>query len=217
MIARPVCRTKKIPNVENPFNTMPARKPASLITRHETKAEKQARIDRESAMKPARHLPVAAPAQLAGHPTAAAIWRRIVRMYLELEGEIMTRLDMDQLVDYCMLAEQVAELDHMRRAAYEAWLEISEHHKKLTKEDRIEEAIDYAVKLVYAFDAVVKLDGRADRKRALLHQMRQSLYLTPRARAGVAPAGKKEEEEPDELEQLLNEVTDSLNGEHGKQ
>jgi hypothetical protein len=40
---------------------------------------------------------------------------------------------------------------------------------------------------------VVKVDGRVDRKRALLLQLRQSLYLTPRSRAGVMPKSKSEE------------------------
>jgi len=59
---------------------------------------------------------------------------------------------------------------------------------------------------------VVKLDGRVDRKRSLLLQWRQSLYLTPRARAGAAPAKKEKEEAPDPLEMLLNDVSDFVNG-----
>jgi hypothetical protein len=60
---------------------------------------------------------------------------------------------------------------------------------------------------------IVKLDARVDRKRALLHQWRQSLYLTPRARAGVPAQVKEEEEAPDELELLLRDVSESLNSE----
>lgn len=51
-----------------------------------------------------------------------------------------------------------------------------------------------------------RLDARADRKRALLLQWRQSLYLTPRARAGAVAARKQPEQPVDELERLLNEV-----------
>lgn len=195
---------------------MPARKPKALITRHDTAAEAHARADRETALRPERSLPKAAPAQLNGHPAAQAVWRRLVRMYGELEGEIVTRLDGDLLVDYCLLAEQVLQLDTMRAAAYKAWLQLANRHEELSQDpNMIDEAILLAVKVVGAFDAVVKLDGRADRKRALLLQLRQSLYLTPRARAGVAPAKKDEPEPPDPMDALLGEVSDYVNGGQG--
>jgi hypothetical protein len=60
-------------------------------------------------------------------------------------------------------------------------------------------------------DALIKLDARVDRKRAHLHKLRESLYLTPRARAGVAPAAAQAEEPPDEMEQLLGEVVQFVN------
>jgi len=222
---------------------MPARKPRSLIVRHETAAEKQQRAERESALRPGRGLPMTPPARLAGHDVAAAAWRRLMRTWADVEGEIVTRLDMDLLIDYCMLLEQLGELDLMRKTTYQMWLEIGLAHDKATKQaaeakqsaeamaeegsdlaaeasihaEKLEEkAIKLALRAVDAFEGVVKLDGRADRKRALLLQWRQSLYLTPRSRAGVAPNAKEEEEPPDELEQLLNDVTDSLNKEHGK-
>jgi phage terminase small subunit len=194
---------------------MPARKPSSLIQRHETAAEKAERAARESALQPARRLPVRAPAQLHGHPLAEAAWRRLMRTYGELEAEIVTRLDQDLLVDYCLLAEQVIQIDKMRQAAYQIWLELSKEHERLVQEEKFDDAVLIGVKVVGAFDAIVKLDGRADRKRDLLFKLRQSLYLTPRARAGTAPKGKEEETPPDDLELLLNDVTDFVNREGG--
>jgi hypothetical protein len=44
---------------------------------------------------------------------------------------------------------------------------------------------------------------------------RQSLYLTPRARAATAPTKKEKEAPPDELETLLDDVSDFVNGEKG--
>jgi hypothetical protein len=41
------------------------------------------------------------------------------------------------------------------------------------------------------------------------------LYLTPRARAGVAPAAAQAEEPPDEMEQLLGEVVTFVNEDKG--
>lgn len=181
---------------------MPARKPKSLIVRHETAAEKSERESRETAMRPSRELPLNAPARLRGHEVAEATWRRLMREFVSLEGEIVTRLDFDLLLDYCILIEQLSELDAMRKAAYAKWLEITAQ----ATEDRLAEA----------YDAVVKLDSRADRKRALLLQWRQSLYLTPRARAGVAPVKKEIDEPKDELEMLLDDVSDFVNGGSGK-
>ncbi len=209
---------------------MPAPKPKSLITRHETKAEQAEREERESAVMPSRPLPKQAPAILKGQKVASETWRRLVRMYSELEAEIVSRLDMDLLVDYCMLTQQVAELDVMRQSAYSVWMRLSKKHEELAKEaktfaddgkrteakEKSELALEYATKVVGAFDAIVKLDARSERKRALLKQYRESLYMTPRARAGVAPKGKEpESEEDDPMDKLLNEVTDFVNGESG--
>ncbi|GAP11755.1 hypothetical protein BECAL_02948 [Bellilinea caldifistulae] len=178
---------------------MPVRKPRALIVRHETAAEKTERESREMAMRPNRDLPLSAPARLRGHEIAEATWRRLMREFMSLEGEIVTRLDFDLLVDYCILTEQVHELDAMRKAAYDRWVSL-----------QIEQASEET--LVEAYDVVVKLDSRTDRKRALLLQIRQSLYLTPRARAGVAPAKKEPDEPKDELEKLLDDVSDFVNG-----
>lgn len=191
---------------------MPVKKPRNLIVRHETKAEKLVREKRESALSSSRNLPAEAPSRLNEHPIAAAAWRRLMREYASIEGEIVTRLDMDILIDYCILIEQISELDLMRKVAYTLWLDFSKKHKDLKNQGEIDEAIAMAVNVVGAFDAIVKLDARADQKRKSLLQLRQSLYLTPRSRAGVAPKGKEEETPPDDLEQLLDEVTDFVNG-----
>jgi len=192
---------------------MPARKPSSLIQRHETAAEKAQRSERESQLRPERSLPMAAPARLDGHEIAQAAWRRMMRTYAGLEGEVVTRLDQELLLNYCMLVEQLAEIDTMRKTAYAAWLLLAKAHEKLVEAGQFDDAVLMAVQVVGAFDAVLRLDGRADRKRDLLHKYSQSLYLTPRARAGTAPAKKEQEPPPDELEQLLDDVTDFVNGE----
>lgn len=225
---------------------MPARKPSSLHTRHATAAEKAERNRAESSMTPDRPLPKTPPARLKGHPAAAAAWRQLMRTYGELQAEIVTRLDLDLLVDYCLLMEQIAELDLMRRTTYQQWLELGKAHDQartksrkaaqLAKEQQRsaaqsgadltgqieqslseadewgEKAVELAAKCLNAFDAVVKLDARADQKRKTLHQWRQSLYLTPRSRAGVAPPKKAEEQPLDPMDALLGEVIDFVNG-----
>ena len=233
---------------------MPARKPQGLKTRHDTKAEIGERVANEEAMQPDRELPMMAPARLREHQVAGEVWRRLMRGWSEIEATVVTRLDMDLLVDYCLLMEQVGELDLMRKTTYRMWLELGVAHDavirkaveaKETLDEQVEmvkktggelpekgpgslaevmkweeRAIALASKSLDAFDAVVKLDGRVDRKRSLLLQWRQSLYLTPRARAAVAPTKKEKPEEPDPLAMLLDDVSIYVNGsgepsEHG--
>jgi hypothetical protein len=193
----------------------PARKPAGLKTRHETAAEKQVSAQAEESMRPRRELPMDAPARLKDHKIAAATWREIMRNYAELEAVVVTRMDMDHLLDYCIMTEQVSELDTMRGVAYHIWLELNKKHEELNAENRFDDAVLMAISVVGAFDAIVKLDARSERKRALLKQYRESLYITPRARAGAAPAKKEKEIPPDEMEQLLDDVTDYVNGDQG--
>jgi phage terminase small subunit len=202
---------------------MPARKPAGLRNRAETKAETAARIANEASMEPERGLSVQAPARLKDHQVAQATWRRMMRTYGQLKATVVTRMDIDLLVDYCLLMEQLQELDRMRKVAYQLWLELGKRHDKILQESKQiedpssvetkeEEAIKLATKVIDAFYAVVKLDGRVDRKRDLLLKWRQSLYLTPRARSAAAPEKKEKPEPVDPLETLLDDVSDFVNG-----
>jgi phage terminase small subunit len=142
---------------------------------------------------------------------AAEAWRRVMREYRSLEGEIVTRLDLDLLLDYCVLAEQVHELDAMRATSREIYKNLSKLYNQFMKNGQETDAVMMANKVTGAFDAIVKLDGRVDRKRDLMFKMRQHLYLTPRSRAGVAPSQKEREKEVDPLEAFLNEVTEYVN------
>ncbi len=194
---------------------MPARKPKSLIVRHETAAEAADRARGEEALQPDRPLPVHPPSALKGMKTAEAVWRRLIRLYGEIDGTIVTRLDLDLLVDYCLLAEQVIELDRMRKAAMAIFEIFEKARDDAVSEDDPAKALILSGKVTTAFDAIVKLDGRVDRKRDLLFKLRQSLYLTPRARAGAAPKGKPPEEPIDPMEALLGEVTEFVNKDSG--
>lgn len=195
---------------------MPAAKPAALVNRHETKAEKMARESGENAMRPGRDLPHEAPAALKGHAVAAKVWRAMVRDFTSVEGEIVTRLDQALMVDYCILMEQTAELDKMRRSARQLWEQLQKTYNALEEQGLVAEALTVSEKITNALDLVIKLDGRVDRKRDLLHKLRQSLYLTPRARAGAAPKAKGPDEPVDELEKMLNDVSDYVNGDQGE-
>jgi phage terminase small subunit len=194
---------------------MPARKPAGLIQRHETAAELARRATNETVLRPGRALPAQAPAQLAGHKLAEIAWRRLMRIYGELDAEIVTRLDLDLLLDYCLLAEQVAELDAMRKSATEIWEQLDAQRLALIKANNLDEALKVSIRVTDTFDSILRIDGRVDRKRDLMFKLRQSLYLTPRARAGTAPSKKEKEEPPDEMERLLDDVNDFVNGDQG--
>lgn len=191
---------------------MAPRKPQSLITRHETAAEKAERARRESLTRPAKALPVQAPALLDGHEVAQAAWRRTLREFAAIDGEIVTRLDMGLLVDYCLALEQLAEVDVMRKTAFRVYEQVTALYDNFMTRGQDEQAANLIPKITLAFDSTVKLDGRADRKRDLIFRMRQNMYLTPRARAGVAPKAKEEPTPADEFEQMLNEINQGRTG-----
>jgi phage terminase small subunit len=157
---------------------MPAKKPIGLHDSAATKESRKSRQDGESALRPSRDLPLNPPRELES-TVARRVWRYLMKRYSEMEAEIVTSLDRDLLVDYCILAGQVFELDQLR-------------------------AISFIARDV---DTVIKIDARSERKRAHMQKLRESLYLTPRSRAGVAPE-KKVEEPEDALDELLNEFVD---------
>lgn len=191
---------------------MPAKKPISLHNGHATRGEKEARVAREEALSPDGDLPMRVPSRLFGHEVAAECWRRVMRAYSQVEATVVTQMDMDLLVDYCILTEQVAELDELRKASFASWKKLDDGWAKVEEELHGKELLQAVIAMQQAFNDVVKLDGRVDRKRSLLLQLRQSLYLTPRARAGVAPAKKEEAAPLDPMEQLLGQVTEFVNG-----
>ena len=190
---------------------MPAKKPISLHNGHATRGEKSARIAREEALAPENGLQMRVPSRLFGHEVAAECWRRAMKAYSQVEATVVTQMDMDLLVDYCILTEQVTELDELRKASFASWKKLNDGWAQVEKEVFGKDLLQAVIALNNAFTDVVKLDGRVDRKRALLLQWRQSLYLTPRARAGVAPAKKEKEEAPDPMDQLLGKVTEFVN------
>lgn len=154
-------------------------------------------------MKPGRSLP-AMPRSLKGHQVAQASWRRLMREFNSIDAVLVTRLDMDQLIDYCILEEQKTEIDLMRKAAYDSLIILIKARDDALAKGMVDEAGKLAGRVVDASDAVIQLDSRSDRKRDLLLKLRQSLYLTPRARAGTAPKGKEQEAPEDPFETLLN-------------
>ncbi len=191
---------------------MPARKPITLHRSHTGKAARAERLAAESALEPRTRLPMKPPTDLGGHPKAQVVWRRTLRMYAQVQTKIVNALDLGILVDYCLLLEELVDLEQLRIDAVHALTVVQANLRKLVscpkKKDPktvVAEQLAIAAKIDALMDAVARIDARSDRKRALIHTLRQSLYLTPRSRSGVSPAQKPKPEQ-DPMEQLLAEV-----------
>lgn len=185
---------------------MPAKKPSTLNVKNDTKKDRADRARSESAMTPKTELTLKPPVSLNGHKIAIATWKRIVGLYLEVEGKIATSFDTDVLVKYCILEEEVVELQDMRSTIKNEWEKNLKFVKKMKPNaETIKEYLGLWDLVNALFVRFQGMDARLDGKRKLLHALAQSLYLTPRSRAGVAPPTKPFEEPESEMEKLLNE------------
>lgn len=184
---------------------MPAKKPPSLIDRHDTKADRSARADAESAMTPKTELTLKPPAALTKHKPATAVWKRVVGLYHEVEGKIATAFDVDLLVKYCLLEEEVLELAEMRTEIKQQWKDQLKAAKKLKPTaENMKEYVQLWEIVNGLFGRFQGMDARLDGKRKLLHALSQSLYLTPRSRAGVAPPTKEPDAPLSPMEKTLS-------------
>jgi phage terminase small subunit len=190
--------------------TRPA-KPAGLVTRHLSTAEKSARYDNEAAFTPKNSLPMNPPARLKGHRVASTTYRRLMRVYAGLSTQIITGLDWVLLENFCLAFEELDQLKRMRKFTYDAYQEIEQAFDLARQDGETNLAVSLAKNLVRAYDAVLKVDARMDRNRTLLHQLGQSLYVTPRARAGTAPT-PKENDEVDPMEAEMRRARAILAG-----
>ena len=183
---------------------MPARKPLGLSNRHDTKADRSARTADESAMTPGTQLTVATPPRLRRHAHAAATWKRIVGLYGEIDATIATAFDQDLLTKYCLLDEEAIELEKMRRTTLSDW---EANQKKASKikptADNMKEWVQMWAVVNAMHQRFQGMDARLDGKRKLMHALEQSLYLTPRSRAGVAPNAKEPEEPQSDMEEMV--------------
>lgn len=170
---------------------MPAKKPASLSQRHDTKADRAARADAESAVRPRTVLSADPPAALHGRALASSTWRRLLELQAETKAAqdgapLITAFDADLLIKYCVLEEELVELAKLRaliQKEYESQLKTVQKMKpdKDTQKDYLH-LWDVVNALFARFQGV---DARLDGKRKLQVSIAQSMYLTPRARAGV--------------------------------
>ncbi len=176
---------------------MPAKKPNTLNSRHNTKADILARAAAESAMTPRTELTVELPRQLTGRDNAhaAKTWARTVALYAEVDGNIATAFDVDLLTKYCLLEQEVIELGEMRKTIKADWITQKKVVEKIKPNDKtLKEYVKLWEVVNGLFQRFQGIDARLDGKRKLLHSLAQSLYLTPRSRAGVDPKRKEPEQ-----------------------
>jgi hypothetical protein len=192
--------------IREEFLYMPARKPSSLITRAETKDKHNARTAGEAGLMPKTTITKAPPAGLKGHKFAGDVWRRLIGLYFETEGTIVTAFDADLLIKYCLAEEELQELFKLRGEIKKLWTRHSSILANMNpKNDALKDyfnALAQANALLQRFQG---MDARLDGKRKMVFALAQSMYLTPRSRAGVAPPEKPPEKPKSKMGGLLDE------------
>ena len=164
-----------------------------------------ARESSEANMMPVTQLSAKPPASLKGHKPAAATWRRIIRLYDETQGTIITAFDTDLLVEYCLAEEELLELLELRDEIKNLWISHLRVMAKINPKGEdlkaYYDALAQANALLQRFQG---MDARMDGKRKMIITMAQSLYLTPRSRAGVAPEEKPKGKPKSKMDELLD-------------
>jgi hypothetical protein len=188
---------------------MPARKSIALITAKESKENLERRAMLEASMTPREPLEVDPPARLKKHKTASEIWTRTIALYISIDGQIVTAFDRDLLIKYCLLEEELLWLEDRREKVDEEASAIEKMTKKRPGVKDSDERWKAYLGLLKQYSAVLArvqgYDARIDGKRKLSHQIAQSLYLTPRSRAGVAPPEKDLPKPKNPMEELLDD------------
>ena len=150
-------------------------------------------------MTPHTQLTADLPRQLTGRDNtiAAATWKRIVGLYTETDGQIATAFDVDLLIKYALLEQEVRQMAELRKIILADWETNQKAAKKIKPNSETLKDWVRMWEIVNAgFQRFQGIDARLDGKRKLLLALSQSLYLTPRSRAGVAPK-EREHEKPD--------------------
>jgi len=163
-------------------------KPTGLKTAQYTKAKKERMTQNENAMLPDTDLPMNAPSFFENKIIKAeTVYKRLMRLYNQLDAIIITALDRDLIVNYCKLIEEDSELILLRRQLLDMY---QDNPNSVSLSD------------------ILAIDARHDRKVSLINTFAHSLYLTPRARAGVVPDKKIIKKENDPFEDFLNDLED---------
>lgn len=188
---------------------MPAKKHSALSTRHDTAADRALRESAEKAMTPTKALRKVPPHALDGHEYAVKVWNRLRALYEKTEADLATPFDEDLLTIYCLeMEEAFVDLPKLKKtslASFDRLETIVEELSKPGKDINLEQLMDVIKEKTKLLKEIKGIDARLDVKRSHIHKMMQSLYLTPRTRAGVAPPAKPPEEDLSEMDKLLDD------------
>jgi len=183
---------------------MPAKKPNSINNKHQTKKESRARGDAESAMEPKTKLTITPPAALKGHKIASAEWVSLITLYNELDATIVTKLDERMVITYCKLIEEEFNLEAKVKKLDQAQKDMLANASRIKPNTENLKTWVGMWSQVNGLTANFKgMDARLDGKRKHRLSLEQSLYLTPRSRAGVAPPEKEKVPEKSKTESAL--------------
>jgi len=153
-------------------------------------------------MTPKTELPLKPPRSLNGHKAAKETWTRVVGIYNETEGRIATAFDLQLLLSYCLVVEEEEWLLKLRARVEKVQLSIEKKLARIRTDD-----LDTLYKVMAQNNALLArlqgLDARLDGKRKLRHTYEQSLYLTPRSRAGVEPPTKEDPTPKSNIEEYM--------------
>lgn len=152
-------------------------------------------------MLPTDELPLGAPPELKLYPVAAAKWVELMKLYTQMEADIVSALDRDLLIDYCMMTEYVKHLDRLYAVAAMV-LNTLEQKAKRTKKD----PETLASNIGYVSEKMIDINARMERQRMALQKLREALYLSPKARAGYNPQRKPAPPAPDEMDEILGSL-----------
>lgn len=96
---------------------MPAKKPIDLHADYGHRARYERRKRAEESTSPKGRIPLNPPVSLRGDSAAAQTWRRLARLYNQLEAKIITRLDLGVFERYCQLRARIDRLQELQSQA----------------------------------------------------------------------------------------------------
>lgn len=196
-----------------------------------------ARAQRKQAAESAFHsrvrLPKSPPAQLDGLPAAQAAWRALLKVHSDLPADLLSGLDRDFLIGYCLAVQMrtnALELERIVTERYRAGqAELSDLRELVSavidrcqagKEElsellKLENLVTDRRQAAQAeYSELIKARAELRQTVRLVSDLEKQIYATPKSRAGVVPLAREEspqevvEREMRDLDRLLEEGDD---------
>lgn len=189
---------------------MSARKSYLLSKKNLTKEERAAKVAADESFTPLEKLSISPPSVLKKHPLASAMWKKIMKHYQSISGELVTAFDENILIRYVLTLEEVEWLKGIRTSVETEYKAIEKNIAKNRNVKLTDDTYKAYVKALESYHAIlarlISIDARVDSKNKFVQTMEISLYLNPRSRAGVAPEAAEPTEPEDEMSKFLSEA-----------